>query len=222
MIPRRCGVRWLPSPARRRQVSAAAIACVQGTAGLGLIAAPLLSAADGAQVGILSVILMPASGVVLCVLANRSCRGARDLRNHARAFAEVSRALEPLRGDGWSVEGRRRWPRDAHLDHIVHAPDDALGFVIVCAASPPGGPTLHVAQEATSRLAYSGRPCVPVVAVWRQGHDVERLDAGVLCVSPDRLVSAFTDALSAFCDRRPAEQIEAEEAAKMREAPPTG
>jgi hypothetical protein len=219
MIARANGGRRLPSPARRGQLAASAIACVQATAGLGLIAAPLLSAADGAQVGIVSVIFMPAGGVGLCVLANRSRLRARRMRSHARALAVVSRALEPLRGDGWSVEGPRRWPSGAHVDHLVRAPDGVLSFVIVCAASPPGEATLHVVQEATSWLGYAGCPHVPVVALWRQGHDVERLDAGVLSVSPDRLASAFRDALGAFRDRRLPAQIEAEEAAARRETP---
>lgn len=183
------------SAARRAYLGEAAGVGLRIAAGAGLVAMAAIAAARAdAATGALA-----ASGVgaVLIGWGTRGWSRAGRLRAHARACAQVKRALAPLAEDGWLLTHSRRWPGNRRLDFMVITPDGLLGFVIECVWGQPSDEALHFAHEAASWLGATSRGYAPLVAV-AGVRGVERMQAGVACISPDRLGPGLGEGWAAF------------------------
>jgi len=185
------------SAARRAYLGEAAGVGLRIAAGAGLVAMAAIAAARAeAATGALAA---SGLGAVLIGWGTRGWSRAGRLRAHARACAQVKRALAPLAADGWVLTHSRRWPGDRRLDFLVITPDGLLGFVIGCVWGQPSDEALHFAHEAASWLATTTRGYASLVAV-AGVRGVERIEAGVACISPDRLGAGLHEGWVAFIE----------------------
>jgi hypothetical protein len=135
-------------------------------------------------------VLAALMGLAAAVAFPRVARRARRARIGRASEQLVQRSLATPLLHGWEIRHSVPWPRRGDIDHI---------------ASPPSGPVFptetktsrydrhHHARTVEAAKAVArvcGRPAIPVICLARQ-RNVDRWDAEVLVVSPDRIAAAF-------------------------------
>ena len=156
---------------------------------MAFIAAVLAVRAREVELGLL---LMLLSGV-LALTSRYALRLAARSRVGAESEAEVRRALEPLRREGWRVEHAVDWPGRGDIDHVVRSPS-GMGFVIE--TKTLRYTRAHLARTVDSarwlarrRWRYPAGVC-PVICVTR-ARRTQQIEEEVLVVSLDGLMPAL-------------------------------
>ncbi|HWB70445.1 MAG TPA: hypothetical protein VG518_10760 [Solirubrobacterales bacterium] len=184
----------LPSRLRRRWIVAVWTLCARSLAVAGLLVAVILSAAS--QNGLLTLAFLTVAAVV-GVGAGRALRVARCATADARGHRAVKGALSVLSPRGWGLEHDVHWPDHPGDGHLAIAPAGALAFVIRDCHAPIADFDLSRAQELASSLSQEGCHFVPIcVAPARDAHSFS--ERGVICCTPQQLVSELLDAERAF------------------------
>jgi hypothetical protein len=132
----------------------------------------------------------------LAVSSRHTLRLAARSRVGAESEAQVRRALEQLRREGWQVRHALDWPGGGDLDHVVRAPS-GIGFVIETKTLRYKRAHRARTAAAARRLARRRRryPCgVRPVICLKRARGVDRIEGGVLVVSLDRLMAALCQA----------------------------
>ena len=152
---------------------------------------------------IAAVLLLATAGLAVC--ARYWARLAGRSRVGARSESEVRRALAPLDGEGWRLRHSLPWQGRGDIDSLAIAPT-GTAFAIETKTRHYSPDHLARTRQMSAWLyARRRRWCqdgaVPVLCVVH-ARQVEHVEAGVLIVSLDRLVSALR--VSAGTVERPA------------------
>jgi nuclease-like protein len=158
-----------------------------------LVAAALAAGAGEAELVLLLLLL---SGV-LALASRHALRLAARSRVGAGSEAQVRRALEQLRREGWRVQHALDWPDGGDLDHVVRAPS-GMGFVIETKTlrytRAHRARTASAARRLARRRRRYRRGVRPVICLTR-ARGVDRIEGGVLVVSLDRLMAVLRQGL---------------------------
>jgi hypothetical protein len=172
---------------RRQQFRRLRQAGKRALGAVGLLVAAIAIAAAGAQISAL-VVLVAAGGLALA--SRHALRLAGRSRIGADSEADVRRLLQALTNDGWSVRHAIDWAGSGDLDHVARTPS-GLGFVIETKTRTFSAAHVERTVRAARWLGLRRRRypagVVAVICVTRPA-GVERVEAGVLFVSLDRLV----------------------------------
>ena len=179
-----------------RQLKRAALHAVG--ASMTLTGAAVVAYAGNGTLALMLVLLT----CVPVLASRRSWQLAARSRVGTVSEAQVRRALRPLRSEGWQVQHASDWPSTGDLDHIVRSPM-GIGFLIETKTrhyTPAHiGRTVAAAHWLARRRARYPAGVRPVICIAR-ARAVETAHAGVLIVSPDRLVPALRAACSSSPD----------------------
>jgi hypothetical protein len=128
-------------------------------------------------------------------------------RNRIGADSEdyVTAILEVLRREGWRLRASVNWPGIGDLDNALLSPGGEVAFAVETKTRVYLWEQLQRVYEQASWLCRR-HGCrggaVPVLVPARQ-RDLERLERGVLVVSPDRLLPALRTAYEAATSMAP-------------------
>ena len=179
---------------RRRQYRCIGRAATTGAGAVAVVALALIAASLGAL--LLALVLMPLA-VALGAYARHWARLAGRSRVGARSEEQVQRALAPLAAEGWRLRHSLRWQGRGDIDSVAIAP---AGITFVIETKTRTFDELHLARVHEMALwlrARRRRWCpagaLPVLCVVHASQ-LERVQADVLIVSPDRLVPALRKA----------------------------
>jgi nuclease-like protein len=188
-----------PRRQQYRRVRRAAAASAAGvlTAGLAVLAASL------GAVPLAAVLLLVA--VALGGYARHWARLAGRSRVGARSEDQVQRALAPLHAEGWRLRHSLPWQGHGDIDSVAIAPT-GIAFAIETKTSRFEAQHVALVMEMAAwlrrrRRRWCRKGALPVLCVVHATR-LERVEAGVLIVSLDRLVAALRTA--AGTRRRPA------------------
>jgi hypothetical protein len=183
-----------PSNPRRQQWRRLRDAAARASRSAIALVLAVIAAGAGQTVLAIAFALVAAA---LAVSSRHALRLAARSRVGAESEAQVRRALEPLRREGWQVQHALDWAGGGDLDHVVRAPS-GVGFVIEtktlrykrahCAH------TAAAARRLARRRRRYRRGVRPVICLTR-ARGVERIERGVLVVSLERLMAALRQAL---------------------------
>ena len=201
MAPRaRRGGRATPPPAppdarqarivnypRRQQYRRIGRAIATGAAALITVALAVVAASMG-DVPLAVVLLLAAVG--LGAHAGHWARLAGRSRVGARSEEQVQRALAPLAAEGWRLRHSLPWHGRGDIDSVAIAP---TGFAFAIETKTRTFDDEHLARVhemarwlAARRRRWCPAGALPVLCVVRTNR-LERVEADVLIVSPDRL-----------------------------------
>jgi len=180
-------------------------------AGLAVVGAVLFALAGG-YLSALAVLvcfgsiaaLMFAGGFFLLAGAHDSLDLAGRYRIGADSEDYVAEVLQPLRREGWRGRASVDWPGPGDIDNAWVSPDGEVAFAIETKTLRfLAGALRRVYSQATwlCRRYRCRAGAVPVIVPAR-ARDVERVEDGVLIVSPDRLLAAMRGAHTAACSAR--------------------
>ncbi|MDQ2896412.1 MAG: NERD domain-containing protein [Actinomycetota bacterium] len=187
---------------RQQQYSRLARASVAGAFGVAAILLALVAGANGA-VPIPAVLVLVALGLGLrcrhwARLAGRSSIGAQS-------EDQVQRGLSPLEAEGWRLFHSLPWQGRGDIDSVAIAP---TGFAFAIETKTRTYTPEHLARVRDvaaclnlRRRRWCRKGALPVLCVVRD-RGLERVEAGVLVVSIDRLSAALRTA--ARTRKRPA------------------
>jgi hypothetical protein len=148
-----------------------------------------------------ALVLVVASGWLM-LASRQALLLARRSRIGAESEAQVRRVLYPLAREGWWVRHSITWAGEGDLDHVARAPS-GLGFVIETKTRAYSAGhlerTLRAARWLAGRRRRDPRGVVAVICIARSSR-IERVEAGVLVVSLDRLMPALRRAAVARTD----------------------
>jgi Nuclease-related domain len=165
---------------RRQQLERLVRGVVRAAGGLALLVLALMTVTAG-------------YGTLLALGSRHELRLARRSRIGAESEAAVRRSLAALAGEGWRIRHAVDWAGTGDVDHVARAPS-GLGFVIETKTRTYSAThverTLCAARWLARRRRRYPRGVVAVICVTRPS-GIERLEAGVLVVSLDRLVPAL-------------------------------
>ena len=158
-------------------------------AGTALFIAAFVALARGRAV--LAAVAFPA-GCALIIAHTSAANHAARHRIGADSEQLVHDTLERLRPHGYTINHGSRWPAGGDIDHLVTTPD-GLGFCIETKTLTYDHAHLERLRRQASWAARHPsypRGVLPVMCVTRQRNS-QTLAAGVLIVSPDRLLDAI-------------------------------
>lgn len=185
-------VRALSYP-RRQQVRR--IRCALQDAALGLGAVLMAAVAAPAGMTLVAVALVT-TGVALSIRSRRWLRLARRSRIGALSEERVRGRLAVLEREGWRIRHSLRWRGGGDIDHVAIAPGSgAMAFAI---ETKTRSYQLHDLERIIEvarclrrrRTRWYREGGVPVLCL-AGTRGVERWEAGVAIVSPDRLVTVL-------------------------------
>jgi Nuclease-related domain len=179
---------------RRQQYRRLGRAIATGAGGLLTGGGALLTAAHG---GVwIALILLPVA-IALGVRARHWMRLATRSRVGARSEEPVQRALAPLVAEGWRLRHSLPWQGRGDIDSVAIAPPQ-VAFAIETKTRRFEGQHVARVQEMANWLRARRRRWCPqgALAVLCVVHarQLERVEAGVLIVSLDRVVGALRTA----------------------------
>jgi hypothetical protein len=179
---------------RRQQYRRLGRAIVSGVGGVLALALALLAASLGAVALAVALVVV---AVALAAYARRWARLAGRSRVGARSEEQVQRALAPLAAEGWRFRHSLRWQGRGDIDSAAIAPT-GIAFAIETKTRTFDHEHLARVHEMAMWLhARRRRWCpagaLPVLCVVHASR-LERVQADVLIVSPDRLVPALRKA----------------------------
>ena len=187
---------------RRQQARRLRRAAASGAAGIaaGALAATAAAVGATAMAGLLALVM-----VALVVDARRWVRLAARSGVGARSEDEVRRVLAPLRAEGWRLRHSLPYRRRGDIDSVAIAPT-GVAFAVETKTRSFDARHLAGVREMAAwlhrrRRRWCRRGALAVVCVVR-ARGLERVEDGVLIVSPDRLVAALR--VAAETSRRPA------------------
>jgi Nuclease-related domain len=191
-----------PSFPRRQQYRRVRRAATGGVAGLAAGVVAVLAAGAGHVVGAGALLLIM---VGLLIYARHWLRLAGRSRVGARSEDEVRRVLAPLRAEGWRLRHSLPYQRRGDIDSVAIAPT-GIAFAIEIKTRSFDARHLAGVREMAAwlhlrRRRWCRRGALAVVCVVR-ARGLERVEDGVLIVSPDRLVPALR--VAAGTSQRPA------------------
>ena len=163
---------------------------------IGAVAAASLAVAAASQgaMPLAGILLLAALG--LGAYARHWARLAGRSRVGAHSEEQVQRALAVLAAEGWRVRHSLLWQGSGDIDSVAIAPT-GIGFAIETKTRSFDGQHLVRVREMALWLQARRRWCpagaLPVICVARAAR-LERVDAEVLIVSPDRLPAALRGA----------------------------
>ncbi len=176
---------------RRQQFRRLGRALATGAACLLAAVGALLAAAQGA-LWLRLILLLAAVG--LGAYARHWSRLAARSRVGARSEEQVQRALAPLAAEGWRLRHSLAWQRRGDIDSVAIAPT-GIAFAIEIKTRRFEGDHVARVQEMAHWLRARRRRWCPqgALAVLCVVHArrLERVEAGVLIVSLDRLIGAL-------------------------------
>jgi hypothetical protein len=162
----------------------------------------VLAASSGA---VSLAVIMLAAAVGLGADARRWMRLAGRSRVGARSEEHVQRTLAPLVAEGWRLRHSLPWQRRGDIDSVAIAPT-GIAFAIETKTRTFDVQHLARVQEMAMWLRARRRRWCPrgafAVLCVVHGTRLERVEAGVVIVSPDRLLAVLR--VSAGTYERPA------------------
>jgi hypothetical protein len=179
---------------RRQQYRRLGRAATSGAGAVALVALALVAASLDASLLALVLLL---SAVALGAYARHWAHLAGRSRVGARSEEQVQRTLAALAAEGWRLRHALRWQGRGDIDSVAIAPT-GIAFAIETKARTFDDQHLARVHEIAVWLrARRRRWCpagaLPVLCVVHASR-LERLEADVLIVSPDRLLPALRNA----------------------------
>ena len=179
---------------RRQQYRRVRRAAAAGAAGVLAAGLALLAASLGA-VPVAAVLLLVA--VALGGYARHWARLAGRSRVGARSEDQVQRALAPLQAEGWRLRHSLPWQGHGDIDSVAISPT-GIAFAIETKTSRFEAQHVALVMEMAAwlrrrRRRWCRKGALPVLCVVHASR-LERVEAGVLIVSLDRLVAALRTA----------------------------
>ena len=179
---------------RRQQYRRVRRAAAAGAAGVLAAGLALLAASLGAG-PVATVLLLVA--VALGGYARHWARLAGRSRVGAHSEDQVQRALAPLQAEGWRLRHSLPWQGHGDIDSVAISPT-GIAFAIETKTSRFEAQHVARVMEMAAWLRRRRRRCsrkgaLPVLCVVHATR-LERVEAGVLIVSLDRLVAALRTA----------------------------
>ncbi len=178
----------------RQQRERSARAVLAGTGAAAAVSIALV-AAGGGERSISALLLVTA--LALGLRSRHWARLAARASVGARSEGRVRRALAPLEAEGWQLRHSLPWNGHGDIDSIAIAP---TGFAFAIETKTRGYTPEHLARvrEIAAWLGLRRRRwclngALPVLCVVR-GCGLERVEAGVLVVSIERLPAALRKA----------------------------
>jgi hypothetical protein len=179
---------------RRQQYRRAGRAATTGAGAVALVALALIAASLGAPLLALVLLLLAAA---LSAYARRWARLAGRSRVGARSEHQVQRLLAPLAAEGWRLRHSLRWQGRGDIDSIAIAPTGIACAIETKTRTFDDHHLALVHEMAIWLQARRRRWCpagaLPVLCVVHASR-LERVQADVLIVSPDRLLPALRNA----------------------------
>jgi hypothetical protein len=179
---------------RRQQYRRMGRAAAGGAGAVAAVALALIAASHGAFLLALVLLL---SAVALGAYARHWARLAGRSRVGARSEEQVQRALAPLVAEGWRLRHSLRWQGRGDIDSVAIAPTGAAFTIETKTRTFDDQHVARVHEMAMWLKARRRRWCpagaLPVLCVVHASR-LERVQADVLIVSPDRLVPALRTA----------------------------
>jgi Nuclease-related domain len=178
--------------ARRQQFRRLSRAVAMGMGGLFAAVAALLATRTKGALSIPLVLLLVA--IALGVRERHWARLTGRSRVSARSEEQVQRALAPLAAEGWRLRHSLPWQSRGDIDSLAIAPT-GIAFAIETKTRTFNDQHVARVKEIASWLRARRHRWCPAgaLAVLCVVHArrLERVEAGVLIVSPDRLVGAL-------------------------------
>jgi nuclease-like protein len=179
---------------RRQQYCRLGRAVASGAGGLVTAGGALLATAYG---GLWRALILLLVAIALGVRARYWSRLATRSRVGARSEEQVQRALAPFAAEGWRLRHSMRWQGRGDIDSVAIAP---TGIAFAIETKTRTFDDRHVARvhEMANWLQARRRRWCPrgaraVLCIVR-ARRLERVEAGVLIVSPDLLIGALRTA----------------------------
>ena len=174
----------------RRLRRAGACAAASATAGALTVVAATLGVFSIAAVLLLATVGLAVRARHWATLAGRSRVGARS-------EDQVQRALAPLRAEGWRLRHSLPWQGHGDIDSVAISPT-GIAFAIETKTSRFEAQHVALVMEMAAwlrrrRRRWCPHGALPVLCVVHATR-LERVEAGVLIVSLDRLVAALRTA----------------------------
>jgi Nuclease-related domain len=187
---------------RRQQYRRIGRAIATGAAAVITVALAVLAASIG---DVLLAVLLLLAAVGSGAYARHWARLAGRSRVGARSEEQVQRALAPLEAEGWRLRHSLPWQGRGDIDSVAIAP---TGFAFAIETKTRTFEDQHLARVhemalwlAARRRRWCPAGALPVLCVVHASR-LERVEADVLIVSPDRLPATLRSA--AGTPQRPA------------------
>jgi Nuclease-related domain len=179
---------------RRQQFRRLGRAVATGT---GILIAAGMALLAGSQGGFWIAIPLLLVAIALGASARNWARLAGRSRMGARSEEHVQRALAPLAAEGWRLRHSLPWQSRGDIDSVAIAPT-GIAFAIETKTRTFNDQHVARVKEIASWLRARRRRWCPegslAVLCVVHARRLERVEAGVLIVSPDRLVGALRTA----------------------------
>jgi hypothetical protein len=179
---------------RRQQYRRVRRAATAGAAGVLAAGLALLAASVGAVLVAVGLLLV---AVGLGGYARHWARLAGRSRVGARSEDQVQRALAPLHAKEWRLRHSLAWQGNGDIDSVAIAPTGIAFAIETKTKRFEAQHVAHVIEMAAwlrrRRRRWSRKGALPVLCVVHATR-LERVEAGVLIVSLDRLVAALRTA----------------------------
>jgi hypothetical protein len=172
-----------------------ALATLASTWWFAATGAPVAAIGDFIVLGSLTTGVVAGSAYMLLGVRRGTALAARN-RIGAESEDYVTATLEVLSRDGWSRRGSMNWPGVGDIDNALLSPDGEVAFAVETKTRVYLWEHLQRVYEQATWLCRRHRcrgGAVPVLVPARE-RGLERLERGVLVVSPDRLVPALRTA----------------------------